>query len=121
MTTSEYNPKRRAHIPQPTRTSWLHIGILEGQGEDQLEESLCYVELEAVLGADEDQGAVEKNGFPAVNDGPDIKHVEQDSNSNLVLVWYLIVVWLCKRKCLPEEFNVVPCVESRTWNRSQKC
>ena len=97
MTTSEYNPKRRAHIAQPTRTCWLHISILEGQGEDQLEEGLSDVELERVLAGDEDQGAVEKNGFPAVNDGPDIKHIKQDSNSNLVLVRYLIVVWLRER------------------------
>lgn len=58
---------------------------------------------------------IEQDGFPTVDDGADVEHVEKDADCKLVLVRDLIEVWLCHGQCLAEELNVIPRIEG--WAR----
>ena len=58
------------------RTRRLHVRVLEREREDELEQRLGNVELQWVLRRNQNQGLVEKDGFPAIYDSPDVKHVK---------------------------------------------
>ena len=63
---------------------------------------------------------VKQKGFPAREDGLDIKHLEQDLNGFKVLVGKLMVLALVEDKSFTQEFYVVSSVETRTRDRPEE-
>lgn len=94
MAAREQNWERTLDHSDASGTRRLHVAMLEGQREDKLEQGLRNVELQRVLQRNENQGVIEQNGFPAINYRPDVEHVEEDSDRQLVFIWYLVVIWL---------------------------
>ena len=66
----------RLSIIEQGLAGWLDVVVLPRQWEHELLQGLRYVELEGVGAGDQDQGSVEDERLPAVDDCSDVQDVE---------------------------------------------